>query len=258
MRPRKPVEDLTGRTFTWLKVLERLPDHITKDNGHHDMWKCQCKCGKIVEVEGRHLLNGGTKSCGCYSTEILRKHSTTHGLSEDPLYKRWRNMIHRCYYENDINYHNYGGRGIYVCDEWYNPSLKGDELRATGNPYYIAFYNWAMESGYEPSLSIDRIDVDGPYSPDNCRWVTQKQQVANLRRNKYITVDGEKLTYAEYEQKYGLSESIVSSLTRNCGWSLAAIHYRTTHPEVGLKHKKGEYRDKDNFLVLIPTLDKQK
>ena len=158
--------DLTGKRFGRLVVIERS-DKI----GSHPMWLCECDCGNRVIVDGANLRTNHTKSCGCYHSEIAPKNRTKHGKSYTRLHRIWACMKQRCYYPKRHNYHNYGGRGITICDEWRTD--------------FQAFYDWAMANGYNDNLSIDRVDVNGNYRPENCRWATMKEQ-QNNRRNTRI------------------------------------------------------------------------
>lgn len=129
-------------------------------------WLCRCDCGNYVSVRGSDLKRGFTKSCGCAVKEILLRRNTTHGGSKTRVYRIWQAMIDRTSNQRASRYSYYGGRGISVCDEWSD---------------FESFRLWAMSNGYSDSLSIDRINNDGNYRPDNCRWATQKMQVQNRR-----------------------------------------------------------------------------
>lgn len=149
---------IIGKQFGRLNVLN---EHRIRENSRTTQWLCLCSCGKKTWVDRPKLLSGHTESCGC---EIR----TLNGLSSHPLYKVWWSMKTRCYKPSyDKSYKNYGGRGIEICDEWLD---------------FMAFYEWSTNNGYEESLTIDRIDEDGDYSPDNCQWITLSENVA--RSNK--------------------------------------------------------------------------
>lgn len=137
-------EDLVGKQFGRLTVIAF--DHA--DRYRNKYWVCECECGNRTIVTGGDLKSGNTTSCGCYQIEGIRERATTHGLSRTPLYKVWRSIHDRCENPNIVSYHRYGGRGISVCEEWAR---------------FENFRDWALSSGYEQGLTIDRIDNDDGY-----------------------------------------------------------------------------------------------
>ena len=157
--------DLTDQMFGRLTVLERA------ENNKHGMarWHCVCLCGKTITIRSSSLVSGHTKSCGCLKIEGIRKLKTTHGMVHHPAYISWLNMKTRCGYKNHHGWVNYGGRGISVCERWFD-----------------SFENfWAdMGNTYKEGLSIDRIDNEKGYSPGNCRWATKVQQTNNTRMSR--------------------------------------------------------------------------
>ena len=163
--------DILGQTFGRLTVIKKAPKRIRLTE-----WVCRCECGNIVVVAGRSLRNGNTKSCGCLQRERARAaggKNKIHGDQGSRLYNVWLGMKSRCYNPNVHNYDNYGGRGIKVCDEWLHD--------------YPCFKEWAIANGYESNAprgkcTIDRIDVDGNYTPANCRWADMSTQRRNQRR----------------------------------------------------------------------------
>lgn len=157
----KPVNIIGNKYGRWT-VLERA-ENINRRTA----WLCQCECGNKKIVKYSDLYNGRTKSCGCLRKDLVKEEFSTHKLSKHPLFKRWINMKTRCYNPKAINYKNYGGRGIRICNEWLHDFKK--------------FYDWSMANGFKENLSIDRINNDGNYEPGNCRWATAKEQVHNRR-----------------------------------------------------------------------------
>lgn len=128
-----------------------------------------------------------------------------HGGKGSRLYSIWRAMKTRCYNPNSKAYPRYGGRGITVCDEWLDS--------------FEAFRDWALANGYRDDLTIDRVDSNGPYAPENCRWATYKEQANNTRRNRIITVNGERLTIAAASEKFNLNPFLLYDRISRLGWS---------------------------------------
>ena len=148
-----------------------------RTNCRHILWLCKCDCGTEVVVSGNQLVAGKTQSCGCYQRQRTSESHKKHGAcgdhsTIDRLYKVWISMRNRCLNERCKDYKYYGGRGITICAEWND---------------YINFKEWAMANGYDPNAkrgqcTIDRIDVNGNYCPENCRWVSMKIQNQNKRK----------------------------------------------------------------------------
>ena len=148
----------TGNRYGKLVVIERAG----RNNCKKVLWKCQCECGKTKIINGNSLRNGLTESCGCYRIKLM----TTHGQSRARIYQIWRGMNNRCLNKKSRAYKDYGKRGITICDEW----LK-----------FPPFYKWAMSHGYKKTLTIERVDNDLGYYPDNCVWATRTKQQHNRR-----------------------------------------------------------------------------
>ena len=137
-----------------------------------------------------NLKKGNSKSCGCLNMESILDRTVKHGDRHTRLYRIWCNMKGRCYNKNIPGYQRYGGRGISVCDEWLND--------------YVAFRDWALANGYDDSLSIDRIDVDGEYSPYNCRWEDARVQANNRTNTVIIDAHGESHTLSDWAKLTGI------------------------------------------------------
>lgn len=212
------MKDLAGNKYGRLTVLhatDRPPNHRDKKV----WWLCECDCGNTVAVIGERLRNGQTKSCGCYRLDVSRevarklgKTSVKHGLSRTRVYKIYKNMLRRCNNKAANHYELYGGRGITVCKEWEN-SIE-------------CFYNWAISNGYSDDKTLDRIDGNRGYSPDNCRWATIEQQANNKSNNVWINDNGEKITISQFARKYGLTKACVWGRYRN-GWTIEEMKQKS-------------------------------
>ncbi len=198
------MDELIGKIFGRLTVLERADN-----DGHGNIrWKCICECGKETIVTSSHLKSGHTRSCGCLMLDTTSARVTKHGGRNTRLYRIWAHMKERCLNPNSISYMNYGGCGITVCDEW-----KRD---------FKAFHDWAIANGYSDELEVDRIDNDGDYRPENCRWATRKTQANNRRSNRYLEYGGERLTVKEWALKTGISYKILYDRIKS-GWSVERV-----------------------------------
>lgn len=203
-------KDLSGQKFGKLEVIEI--DHRS-ENTYDELgrvkrsgvyyYRCKCDCGNIKIAEGRELKRGNVKSCGCYNIES----HTKHGKRNTRIYRIYHHMIDRCKNKNDANYKDYGMRGIEVCEEW------------TGEQGFENFYKWSMENGYSEELTIDRINVNGNYEPNNCRWTDNNVQANNKRNNRVFDVGTGEKTLAqlcrEFDKTYN---TVLARLKRN--WTI--------------------------------------
>lgn len=179
--------DLTGQRFGRLVV--------TKEQGRSKSgkvkWLCVCDCGKSTSVIGCDLRSGRTKSCGCLHKEVAKVNSTKHGKRYLRIYRIWCSMKRRTRVMTDTGYEKYGGRGIDICSEWAEN--------------FESFYEWSVANGYAENLTIDRINNDKGYSPENCRWTTLFIQARNKRNNVYLKYRGETKTLTDWSKQQGIS-----------------------------------------------------
>lgn len=192
--------DLTGQRFGRWTVIKRA--EIEKKSPKDDVkWLCVCDCGTQKIVKGASLKAGLSTSCGCYKIEYQRQQMRKRHKenpqeivrTKEKLHNAWKSMIQRCYNKNHKYYCYYGERGITVCDSW-----KQD---------YLSFRKWALENGWHDGLTIDRIDNDKNYCPENCRFATKKQQANNRRNNRYVEICGERLTMAEWADRLNVTHA---------------------------------------------------
>lgn len=184
--------DILGQKFGRLTAVKRLQNNKKKNA----VWLCACECGGNAEATGYSLRNGHTKSCGCLRTEMIvaeAKKNSTHGLSGHPAYHIWGEMMRRCIDEDHPRYDSYGGRGIGVCDRWKILQNYIDDM-------------WPRPG---PGYSVDRIDNDGDYSPENCRWATNTDQQRNKRSTVLIRHNGEMKTATEWSEIYGINAATI-------------------------------------------------
>lgn len=196
--------DLKNKRFGRLQLLE----YKESDSRGQALWHARCDCGNYCVVAGRRAKSGHVTSCGCAHREVaakvLRKTATKHGLRKTPEWLAWKNMRDRCYNPAYKSYHRYGGRGITVCDRWRN------DVQA-----------FVQDMGLRPSPahSLGRIDNDGPYSPENCRWATRGEQASNRRSNRYLVWEGKQRTLSGLAHEYGLSVQLLYTRLK-AGWTL--------------------------------------
>lgn len=198
------IKDLTGQRFGRHVVVSRY-DQTKSGNTR---WLCQCDCGNKRIVIGSALLNGKTKSCGCYGIERTKERNRTHGQSVNytasPEHNAWSSMKRRCYKPKDNRYYRYGARGITVCKRWIH-----------------SFENFLKDMGHRPSPdhSLDRKRNNGNYTPSNCRWATDDIQRRNKSNNKWYTYKGEKMILQDWCKKYKFNRVGFYYYKKKKGWS---------------------------------------
>ena len=211
MKDSKNLKDLTGQRFGRLVVVGLHPTNTRKT-----YWVCQCDCGNMKVVRSDSLQCGAIRSCGCLKKEQDKKNlvlgngrrkfaETGVKVGGTRLYYTWQGMKSRCYDEHDARYDRYGGRGIKICDEW-----KDD---------FMAFRSWALSNGYADDLTIDRIDNDGDYCPDNCRWATHKEQSRNRSSNINIKIGNSTRTLTEWCEIFQVDYKIVHGRYKRNGFN---------------------------------------
>lgn len=192
--------DLTGQRFGKLTVIEK-----NGKKGKDSAWLCICKCGNKCVVSTTNLKNGHSSSCGCLRKENIRQRATFHGLSFTPLYYIWGAMMQRCTNPRCKAYQHYGARGIKICEDWRN---------------FKSFYNWAIPAGYREGLSIERIDVNGDYCPQNCKWIYRAEQQKNKRNNHLITHEGKTQTISQWAEEYNIPYARLYARITKYNWSI--------------------------------------
>lgn len=196
--------EIIGMKFGKLTVIE----YLGKDVHGSKIFKCKCDCGNETVTRKSRLISKTVKSCGCLSSEVWSKMTYKHGYAthkeRNRLYDIYTHMINRCHNENNSCYHNYGARGITVCDEWRND--------------IESFMRWSKDNGYSDKLSLDRIDNSKGYSPDNCRWADGITQGNNKRNNIILEYNGERKTLTQWAELVGIPRTTLAS-RYYLGWS---------------------------------------
>lgn len=180
---------LVGEVFERLMVI----CSAGKNNHNQQMWLCLCECGNETVVRHSNLTGGNTRSCGCMKV----KHGHARVGKKTPEYFTWEDMKSRCCNPKDVNYHSYGGRGVSIDDRW------------------LQFENFLSDMGCRPKgATIERIDNNQGYSPDNCRWATAHEQARNRRTNRLIIAFGKTMCFKDAAQMYGLSMGCLAARLR--------------------------------------------
>lgn len=204
------LDSFIGKKHNKLTII----GHRKKGENNSNYFICLCECGRIAEIRANHLFNDNQETCG-------RHHKKYSNPNSGKLYNTWNSMMHRCYDEKSHKYSSYGARGIKICDEWKNS--------------YYNFYKWSIENGYCDGLWIERIDNDGDYCPENCKWATRKEQMRNTRRSKHIEYKGETHCLSEWCEILNLYYPTINGRLHK-GWSVERAfetatnkHYDGTH-----------------------------
>lgn len=198
----KPL--VKGEIFGRWEIIEKSGN--AKNGAPLYTCKCTCEKGTIRVITKYQLVHGKSKSCGCLRRIQAADRSKTHGLSKHPLYSKFCSMIERCERKRNKHYKDYGEKGISVCDEWRND--------------FKAFYDWSMNNGYSPGLTIDRIDYTKDYNPNNCRYTTFKEQANNTSRNRYVEYNGVVKTMSQWSDETGISYGALKYRLNNPKWTI--------------------------------------
>ena len=200
--------DLTGKRFARLIVIEKAKSI----NNGIVIWKCKCDCGNETFVRGNNLKTGAVKSCGC-----LKKisHTQKHNMSKTKIYRTWASMKNRCCNPNTQYFKNYGGRGINVCKEWMES--------------FESFRNWAYTNGYSDDLTIERIDNNGNYCPENCTWIPLSEQAKNRRNGYSITYKNKTQNLKSWCDELNLDYKMIHNRIYKLNWSFERAIQEPVH-----------------------------
>jgi hypothetical protein len=222
MAPKR--HDLIGRRFGRLVVEE----YVGKASNGQSLWICNCDCGAITTVRGGNLSGGQTKSCGCLARDILSTRRTTHGHSKSGKVSKemncWMSMIKRCERLYDAGYVDYGGRGIKVCERWHK------------------FENFFEDMGpCPPGMTLERIDNNGDYCKENCKWATRVEQQNNRRSIKWVEYKGETKNLTQWSKALGINISTIRQRLYTYGWSVEKT-FNTPTDRVRIVERDGNGR----------------
>ena len=201
MRSLKKIELPLGKKFHRWKVLKN----------NNKIILCECECGNVKDVLKGNLTSGKTKSCGCLAKELIKKRLSTSASLNPKLYGVYYAMRNRCYNNKNKSYKNYGAKGVIVCEEWLSD--------------YEIFYKWSLEKGYAEGLTIERINYDGNYGPENCKWATRTEQGRNKSNNTLLKLKGETKTLVEWSEIIGVHRETLNRRYRK-NWSEEEMFYK--------------------------------
>lgn len=198
------MENIIGKKFNRLLVIRRVKDE-------QSLYECVCDCGKTVFAYANSIISGNIKSCGCYRLDRIKNLQRKHDMAHTRLYDVWKGLKRRCCNPKNHSYKDYGGRGIDICQQW-----KDD---------FMSFYHWSIENGYDENApygqcTIDRIDANGNYCPENCRWVSLKEQANNRKNNLLITYNGETDTLSNWSKRIGIGYNALFKRIHDMNWSV--------------------------------------
>ena len=227
-----PKLNLLGKRFGMLTVINEAPKQ-----GRWNCWFCKCDCGKEKIVKTDNLVRGFTKSCGCSTIKLQLKSRKVDMHSRDRLYRIYYKIKRRC---NRPNVKYYSSKGVKLCEEWNND--------------YYSFYNWAMNNGYKDNLSIDRIDTNGNYCPENCRWVDMKVQNNNRRNNIKVEYKGKTYSIIELSELLGIKYRTLVARLKDYNYKVDDIVNRKLWERVNKKSMLNEryiYKNGKYYMVAI-------
>ena len=229
------MKDITGRRYGRLVVIE-----FEYKYKNQSFWLCQCDCGKLIVTRINALNMGRTTSCGCYkfekASESAKARNFKHGLTSETnvecreLFHTWNNMRQRCSNSNRPDYRWYGGKRVKVCPEW--------------SENFKSFYDWACENGWESGLTLDRIDPNGDYCPENCRWTTWQVQQNNTTRNHMVEYQGKSQSLADWCRELNLPYRTIRSRLNLLKWDAIKAFETPIIPRDVSKRRKMMQEDK--------------
>lgn len=192
------VNDLSGKRVGRLTVTDVYEIRRTGLK-NKTYWKCKCDCGEVKYLRSDALSLSKIKSCGCIN-KMGMSGKYSHGQTKTKLYQKWSDIRQRCNNINNCNYHKYGARGIEMCKEW--------------ESNFLNFMEWAYKANYNETLTIDRIDNNGNYTPSNCKWSTNKEQQQNKRTTVYLTLGDKTMNVGKWSVYFGTSRGYIGALVR--------------------------------------------
>lgn len=201
----KDWPSVVGERHGRLQIVEL----IGRNKHGHMCVRCKCDCGNFTTKEATAVCNEVILSCGCLQREASAKIFKTHGMTGTRIHNIWLSMISRCENEKNNRFYVYGGRGIKVCNEWRTD--------------FQNFYDWAIANGYSDDLTIDRIDIDGNYCPENCRWATRKEQANNKSTNHLLEYKGKVKNIKEWSEYFGFNYKYFHEKLKKNNWSIQKV-----------------------------------